>query len=93
MEGLDKSKELKILNLANNNIFVVEGLENCMLLQNLTLSKNYLSDFTSLEHLGHCTTELTSIDLSDNKIVADQKLLDLIPQIKCLYLGGNPFVR
>ncbi len=93
MEGLDKLKELKILNLANNNLFVVEGIDSCSLLQNLTLSRNYLSDFASLEHLGHCSTELTSIDLSDNKIIADEKLFDLIPQVKCLYLSGNPFVR
>lgn len=93
MEGLSKLKELKVLNLSNNNIFVIEGIDNCLLLQNLTLSNNYLSDFASLQHLGHCSTELTSIDLTDNKIIADEKLFDLIPQIKCLYLSGNPFVR
>ena len=48
MEGLEKLKELKILNLANNNLFLVEGLDNCPLLQNLTLTRNYLSEFASL---------------------------------------------
>lgn len=48
IENLEKLKELKILNLANNNIFVVEGLSELPQLQNITLSKNYLSDFASL---------------------------------------------
>ena len=48
MSGMDHLKNLKVLNLTNNNIFTVDGLFNCSLLQNLTLSKNYLSDFASL---------------------------------------------
>lgn len=36
---------------------------------------------------------MTSIDLSDNKIKADDRLFDLIQQAKCLYLMGNPLIR
>ena len=93
MDGLDHLKELKVLNLANNNIFFIDGLQNCRLLQSLTLSHNYLSDFTSVEHLGQCSSTLTSIDLSDNKLVTDDRMFNLIPQVKCLYLSGNPLVR
>lgn len=37
--------------------------------------------------------ELTSIDLSCNRIVGDLRLFDVVGQVRCLYLGGNPFVR
>jgi Leucine-rich repeat (LRR) protein len=57
--------------LSNNTIFKIGGLFNCSVLQSLTLAKNYLSDFGSVEHLGQCSTTLTSIDLADNKITAD----------------------
>jgi len=90
---LEKLKELKILNLAHNTIFHIQGLSELPLLQSLTLSQNYLSEFSSLEHLGQCSVTLTSIDLTDNKIVQDDKLFDLIQQVKCLYLMGNPLVR
>ena len=93
IEGLDKLKELKVLNLSNNTIFSISGLFDCVQLQNLTLNKNYLSDFASLEHLGLCSNTLSSIDLSDNKILADERMFDLIKQVKCLYLSGNPFVK
>lgn len=82
-----------MINLSNNNIFILEGLDQLVQLQNLTLTKNYLSDFDSLEHLGHCSTTLTAIDLSDNQIVADDRLFDLVQQVKCIYLSGNPLVR
>jgi dynein assembly factor 1 len=36
---------------------------------------------------------LTTIDLSCNKMIADPRLLDIIPQVKCLYLMENPLVR
>lgn len=93
IENLEKLKELKILNLTNNNIFVVEGLAELPQLQNITLTKNYLSDFASLEHFGQCSLTLTSIDIAENKVEPDERLFDLISQVKCLYLYGNPLVR
>ena len=93
IEGLEKLKELKVLNLSNNTIFSISGLFDCALLQSLTLNKNYLSDFASVEHLGQCSNTLSSIDLSDNKILADERMFDLIKQVKCLYLTGNPLVK
>lgn len=93
MEGMDRLKELRVLNLSNNNIFTIEGISQLSQLQNLTLSKNYLSDYASLEHLGQCSNTLTAIDLTDNKIVADERFFDLVQQVKCLYLSGNPLVR
>lgn len=93
IENLGKCKQLKILNLSNNNIFKLEGLSELLELQTLTCSDNYLKNFEDLEHLGECSETITSLDLSGNKIEANPKLLDLIPQVKVLYLFGNPLVR
>jgi len=43
--------------------------------------------------LGECASTLTSIDLSSNRIIADSRLFDIVSQVKCLYLSGNPLVR
>jgi len=48
MRGMEQLKNLKVLNLSNNNIFSIDGLFYCPVLQSLTLSNNYLSDFTSV---------------------------------------------
>lgn len=93
IENLDGLKELRVLNLSNNNIFFVEGLAGLPKLQSLTLNKNFLALFSSLEQLGQCSQTVTSIDLSDNKIEANEQLFDLLPQVRCLYLSGNPLVR
>jgi dynein assembly factor 1 len=93
IENLDRLKQLRVLNLSGNSIFAVEGLSELVQLQSLTLSKNFLALFPSLEHLGQCSPTLTSIDLTDNKIEADDRLFGLLPQVRCLYLSGNPLVR
>lgn len=36
---------------------------------------------------------MTSLDLSSNKIIADERFFGLIPQVKCLYLSDNPVIR
>jgi dynein assembly factor 1 len=36
---------------------------------------------------------MTALDLSDNQIVPDDRFFDLLQQVKCLYLSGNPMVR
>ena len=76
-----------------NNIFKISGLDQLRELESLSISNNYLSGFESLEHLGLCSSTLTSIDLSSNNIEADPRLMDLIPQVKLLYLSNNPFTR
>lgn len=85
--------ELKILNLSNNQIHVIQNLDHLRSLQTLTLSKNFLSSFESLEHLGSCSETLTNIDLTENKIEGDDRIIPLFSHVKCLYLIGNPFVK
>lgn len=92
LENLLCSK-LKILNLSGNKIERIEGLGHLKELQSLTLSKNMLRSFESLEHLGACSNTLTNIDLSDNEIELDERIIQLFSNLKCLYLMGNPFVR
>merc|ERR1711920_466385 len=43
MEGLNKLKELKYLNLALNNIAKIEGIEGCESLNKLDLTVNFVS--------------------------------------------------
>lgn len=93
IENLEHNKKIIVLNLSYNNIFKIEGLSELQQLQNLMITNNYLSDFESVAHLGECSSQLTSIDLSNNKITADPRLFDLVGQVKCLYLSGNPLVR
>jgi len=42
MENLNKLRELEYLNLALNNIELVEGLENCENLKKLDLTCNFI---------------------------------------------------
>lgn len=82
-----------MINLSANNLRELRGLAELPELQNLNVSQNHLSDFESVSHLGECSSTLTNLDLSHNQIVYDERFCDLIPQMKVLYLMGNPFVR
>lgn len=42
MENLNKLRELEYLNLALNNISLIEGLENCDSLNKLDLTCNFI---------------------------------------------------
>lgn len=50
-ENLGKLKKLEYLNLALNNIEVIENLEGCESLQKLDLTLNFIGDITSVEKL------------------------------------------
>ena len=69
MEGLNKLKELEYLNLALNNISMIEGIEGCESLKKLDLTVN----FVDLDNLEESLVNLSRC-----------------PQIKELYLTGNP---
>lgn len=59
MENLSKLKELTYLNLALNNIEVVEGLEGCESLEKLDMTCNFIGLdklFQSLLHLKQVTS-------------------------------------
>ena len=95
IEGLDELTELVTLNLSHNQITKVENLNNLINLSNIDLSFNYIENCENLSGLLECQS-LTNIDLSQNKILYSEHLLDLFEGMKnlaCLYLKGNPFVR
>ena len=57
MEGLNKLKELEYLNMALNNISIIENIEGCESLKKLDLTVNFidLEDLEeSLVNLSRC---------------------------------------
>ena len=57
MENLNKLKELEYLNLALNNIEIIEGIDGCENLNKLDLTVNFIDCDTleeSIKNLKHC---------------------------------------
>ncbi|KRX09088.1 hypothetical protein PPERSA_08804 [Pseudocohnilembus persalinus] len=95
IEGLENNKELIILNLSKNSILKVENLGHLQKLRNLDLSFNYLKDSDSIQELTELKS-VTTIDIQNNNIEYDDKLIDILTNIKellVLYFGTNPCVR
>ncbi len=87
MENLDT------LNISNNQIAKLEGLSCCKSLRTLIATHNRLITLESVQHLADCTS-LQTLDLQNNEL-ADPAILDVlkqIPDLRCLYLKGNPVV-
>ena len=62
-------------------------------LTTLICANNQLSSLESIAHLAECKS-LTTVDLQTN-CLADPAILDVLkqmPNLKCLYLKGNPVV-
>ena len=62
-------------------------------LTTLICANNRLSSLESIAHLAECKS-LTTVDLQTN-CLADPAILDVLkqmPNLKCLYLKGNPVV-
>lgn len=99
---------LRTLNLSENNIFKIEGLENCVQLISLYIKKNKIgvksNDDTrsgsevcqeSLAGLLECPS-LESIELSDNYIEEPECIEEIfmkMPNLKVLYLLKCPVTR
>lgn len=63
-------------------------------LRTLVATDNHLEAPEAVAALAACSA-LESLDLQSNKLGDGQALLDLLrglPQLKCLYLRGNPLV-
>uniref|UniRef100_A0A6A7G7U1 Dynein axonemal assembly factor 1 homolog n=1 Tax=Hirondellea gigas TaxID=1518452 RepID=A0A6A7G7U1_9CRUS len=94
IENLEKLIELDTLNLSQNVIRKIEGLSHLQNLNSLILKRNRLKTKSDLEGLLECKS-LVVLDLSQNKI-EDQSVMEVfeqMPNLKVLYLKGNPFVQ
>ena len=90
LEGLP---ELNTLNISNNLIRKLEGLACCPVLETLIVSNNKLESIESVAHLAECC-RIHTLDLQNNNI-SDPAVADIfkqMPELRCLYLKGNPVV-
>ncbi len=94
IQGLEDLTELNTLNLSSNQINFISNLDSCINLENLQLAKNRLQSLEGLQHLT-LLKNLSVLDLSDNEIEDPNlvTILQQIPQLRVLYLKGNPVIR
>lgn len=90
LEGLDA---LETLNVSNNHIARLANLSCLPNLRTLIATHNNLSDLDSVKHVAELTA-LHTLDLQNNQI-SDPGIVEClkqIPDLRCLYLKGNPVV-
>ena len=90
---LEGVPELDTLNISHNMVKRLEGLSVCPKLTTLLATDNQLETVDSIAHLVECQS-LTTVDLQNNRLT-DPDVLDVfkqLPNLKCLYLKGNPVV-
>ncbi|OXB70810.1 UNVERIFIED_CONTAM: hypothetical protein H355_015649 [Colinus virginianus] len=97
IENLDQLTYLQCLNLSDNFIEKLENLSTNSELKTLLLQRNHIgaNGIQDLEHLV-LLKSLTVLDLSHNKIDCAELVTDVLPQLpelRVLYLHGNPVVR
>jgi len=94
ISGLDKLEKLSTINLAHNYIQKIEGLGSNKGLSTLILNHNNLKDSKSLVGVLDCP-KLSVLDLAQNKLDNEDALdiLRKMPELRVLYLKGNPFVK
>lgn len=94
LEGLSKLTGLYTLNASQNFITSTEGLGNLTKLNTLILNHNKIKESKALSGLLGCKS-IGVLDLAHNKLDNEDALdiLDKMPNLKVLYLKGNPFVR
>lgn len=95
IEGLDAMTNLDSLNLSQNSVSKIENLSKLKNLNTLLLGNNRLSSLESVEGVLECPT-IGTLDIQKNKIddpaIVDRILVKL-PNLRCLYLLGNPVVK
>jgi dynein assembly factor 1 len=94
IEGLDSQFELDSLNLSKNYITKIENLSHMSKLTTLNVAHNNISTLEGVRHILKLKS-LQTIDLQHNKIddVAVVDILSLLPDLRVLYLMGNPVVK
>lgn len=80
--------------MSGNQLASLDGLERLPGLHTLVAAGNRLEAPDALAAMAACT-QLESLDLQDNRLAdadAALALLRALPQLRCLYLKGNPLV-
>ncbi|KAM9322281.1 dynein axonemal assembly factor 11 [Pholidichthys leucotaenia] len=87
IENLGRLKKLEYVNLALNNIEVIENLEGCESLQKLDLTVNFVGRLSSVESLRH-NVHLRELFLVGNPCSQfefyREFVVSALPQLKCL---------
>ncbi len=89
--GLHGLTSLVQLDISENRLTHIDGLESLVNLSNLNVSKNSLMTSKSIEHLSTCQ-KLSSVDLSHNELDGEDiiHMLSQIPTLLSLNMVGNP---
>jgi dynein assembly factor 1 len=94
IKGLATLVHLDTLNLSKNFVTRIDGLGSCMQLQTLLLAHNHLTSADDVRHIL-LVPSLVSLDVQHNRIddVAVLDVFSAMPNLKVLYLMGNPVVK
>jgi len=94
IENLEAQIECDSINFSQNFITKIENLSHMKQLTSLNLSKNKLGDAGSIAHVLEIPS-LQTIDLQSNKLEGADVLdiLEQVPDLRVLYLMGNPCVK
>lgn len=96
MEGLGiKAPRLHSLNVSRNQLASLDGLSDLPELSTLLCAENRLDSIESIAVLGKMEN-IQTLDLQENDLADFDGVLELLqtlPELRCLYLAGNPLVR
>lgn len=93
IEGLEAQTDVDTINLDQNFITIIENLGHMHNLRTLMLKRNRIKETKNLSGLSELKS-LSVLNLSEN-LIQDAGVLDFLgtlPNLKVLYLKGNPFV-
>lgn len=94
IENLEGQSACDSVNFSQNFIMKIENLAHMTQLTSLNMSKNKLPDAASIAHVLEIPS-LQNIDLQSNKLEGADVLdvLEQMPDLRVLYLMGNPCVK
>ena len=93
LSGLANTPGVTNLNISSNSLDSLKGIEVCPYLSTLSADGNHISTYEGIQPVLECQ-ELQTLDLQRNDIEdpAVISIFQQLPQLKCLYLKGNPVV-